>query len=108
VLRAIITPAPPPPHAKPTCTAPYPSLAPCPGTSNPIPLALLSVRYEAANGGANFFLLHGGSSLRLTALMVLCGHAIWCCFYPLYHRLPHKWTRALLPAVAALPVCGHC
>lgn len=69
----------------------------------PTPLGL-QVRAIAANGGANHFQLHGGSPLRLAALMLLCGHALWCCIYALYHQLGLGCTRAMLAVAALLPV----
>jgi hypothetical protein len=58
----------------------------------------------AKNGGTNFFLHHRGSPGLLAGLVLLCGHALWCSVYALYHRWPAALARTALPAAAFLPL----
>ncbi|KAL4437120.1 hypothetical protein ABPG75_004259 [Micractinium tetrahymenae] len=59
---------------------------------------------RAGQGGTNYFLQHRGSPARLAGLLLLTGHAVWCIFFPLYHRLSLGWSAVAVALSAFVPL----
>lgn len=59
---------------------------------------------RAGQGGTNYFFQHKGSPGRLAGLLLMTGHAVWSCFFPLYHRLSLGWSAAAAALSAFVPL----
>ncbi len=54
-------------------------------------------------GNSNVLTQHGGSPLRMLALLLVAGPSVALCLYALYTRLSVAWSAVALPLLAAAP-----